>query len=187
MVMMMILKKDIVTDDNPLLRQKSIDVSFPLTKEDEKIIHDLIEYIDLSQDEQKAKQYDLQPGVGIAAPQIGILKKIFVVKAEDEKGVLHHYVLINPKMISHSVINSYLQYGEGCLSVKGEHHGYVKRHYKIKMKAYDYLQKKEITITAKGYVAIILQHEYDHLFGILFYDRIDKKNPLTPIEGAIQI
>ena len=50
MVMTMILKKDIVTDDNPLLRKKSIDVSFPLSKEDEQIIHDLIEYLDLSQD-----------------------------------------------------------------------------------------------------------------------------------------
>lgn len=55
MVMTMILKKDIVTDDNPLLRKKSIDVSFPLSKEDEQIIHDLIEYLDLSQDEATAK------------------------------------------------------------------------------------------------------------------------------------
>lgn len=187
MVMTMILKKDIVTDDNPLLRKKSIDVSFPLSKEDEQIIHDLIEYLDLSQDEATAKKYDLQPGVGIAAPQIGILKKIFVVKAEDEKEVLHQYALVNPKILSHSVLNSYLQYGEGCLSVKGDHPGYVKRHYKIKMKAYDYLQKKEVVLNVKGYIAIILQHEYDHLFGILFYDHIDKNNPLTPIEGAIQI
>jgi len=47
----------------------------------------------------------------------------------------------------------------------------------VKIKGYDYLQKKDVVITATGYIAIILQHEYDHLFGVLFYDHIDPKNP----------
>lgn len=187
MVMIMIRKKNIVTDDNQLLRKKSEDVTFPLSKEDEKTIQDLIEYIDLSQDEEMANQYNLQPGVGIAAPQIGVLKKMFVVKSEDEKGRLHHYALINPKLLSHSIQNSYLEAGEGCLSVPNPHHGFVKRYYKVKIKGYDYLQKKDVVITATGYIAIILQHEYDHLFGVLFYDHIDKDHPLSPIEGAIKI
>ncbi len=183
----MILKKDIITDENPLLRQKSVDVELPLSKEDEKTIKDMIEYLDLSQDEEMSKKYDLQPGVGIAAPQIGVLKKMFVVKTEDENGKLHHYALINPKIISHSVQHSYLTYGEGCLSVPNPHQGFVKRYYKVKIKAYDYLQQKEVVIVAKDYIAIVLQHEYDHLFGVLFYDHIDKNNPLTPIEGATEI
>ena len=75
----MILKKDIITDDNPLLRKKCEDVKLPLSKEDEKTLNDMMEYLENSQDEEIAKKYDLQPGVGLAAPQIGILKKMFVV------------------------------------------------------------------------------------------------------------
>lgn len=183
----MILKKDIITDKNPLLRNRSVDVTFPLSKEDEQTIKDMIKYIDMSQDNDLSLKYDLQPGVGLAAPQIGVLKKMFVVKAEDEKGVLHHYALINPKLLSHSVQDSYLASGEGCLSVPTSHEGFVKRHYKIKMSGYDYLTKQDVVISVKGYISIIIQHEYDHLFGILYYDHIDKKNPLVPIEGAIEV
>lgn len=183
----MILKKDILTDGNPLLRKKSVDVAFPLSKQDEKILQDMIEYIDCSQDEELAKKYDIVPGVGLAAPQIGVLKKMFVVKAADENGKLHHYALVNPKLLSHSIVNSYLSGGEGCLSVPQAHPGFVKRHYKIKMKAYDYISKKEIVLSLKGYVAIVVQHEYDHLFGILYFDKINSKNPMEPIENAIEI
>ena len=180
----MLLKKDIITDKNPLLRRKSEDVNLPLSEEDAKILDDLIEYIDNSQDPEIAEKYGLEPGVGIAAPQIGVLKKMFVVKAMDDKEVLHHYALVNPKIISNSVTPAYLQCGEGCLSVPNAHEGYVKRSYKIKIKAYDYISKQNVTLSLKGYVAIVVQHEYDHLFGILYYDRIDKNNPLQPIEGA---
>lgn len=183
----MILKKDIIVDSNPLLRKKSEDVQFPLSPEDEQIINDLIQYIDMSQDAALAEKYDLQPGVGIAAPQIGVLKKMFVVKAEDEKGRLHHYALINPKIISNSIAVSYLKSGEGCLSVPQTHTGYVKRYYKVKIKGYDYLSKKEIIVSAKEYIAVVLQHEYDHLFGVLYYDHINKNHPLQPIPEAYVI
>lgn len=183
----MILNKDIFKDNSPLLRKKSQEVSFPLTKEDEKTIKSLIEYLDNSQNEELAIKYDLIPGVGIAAPQIGVLKKMFVVKARDEDDKLHHYALINPKIVSHSIVNAYLHGGEGCLSVPESHHGYVKRYYKVKIKGYDYLTQREVVIQAKGYIAIVLQHEYDHLFGILYYDHIDKKDPHKEIENAIVI
>lgn len=183
----MILRKDIIVDGDPKLRRKSEDVVFPLSKEDEKTIQDMIEYIDNSQDEELAKKLDIVPGVGIAAPQLGVLKKMFVVKTYDEDGKLHHYAMINPKLVSHSVVPSYLKGGEGCLSIPDPHFGYVKRHYKVKIKGYDYITKKDITIALKGYVAIVLQHEYDHLFGILYYDHIDKENPTKPIDGAFVI
>lgn len=183
----MILKKDILVDGNPLLRKKAEEVTLPLSDEDQKILDLMIEYIDCSQDEVLAAKYDIVPGVGLAAPQLGILKKMFVVKAVDENGKLHHYALVNPKLLSHSVVNSYLSGGEGCLSVPEVHPGYVKRHYKIKMKAYDYISKKEIVLSLKGYVAIVVQHEYDHLFGILYFDKINSKAPFEPIENAIEI
>ena len=73
-----------------------------------------------------------------------------------------------------------LEAGEGCLAVDEDPKGLVHRHYRIVMKAYDALQDKDITITAKGYDAIVLQHEYDHLEGMFYYDRIDKKDPEKP-------
>ena len=71
----------------------------------------------------------------------------------------------------------YLDSGEGCLSVKDEHPGHVFRHARIKVRGYDLIQDKNVVISAEGYFAIALQHEIDHLSGILFYDRIDKNNP----------
>ena len=183
----MIMKENIIDDSNPLIRKKSEEVSFPLSKEDEKTINDLITYLDMSQDEELAEKYHLQPGVGIAAPQIGVLKKMFVIKAIDEKNRLHHYALINPKLISNSIAYCYLKNGEGCLSVPKSHQGFVKRYYKVKIKGYDYLTKKDVVISAKEYIAIVLQHEYDHLFGILYYDHINKTNPFEPINNAYVI
>lgn len=183
----MITKKDIIVDTNKLLREKSKEVTLPLSDEDKKTLDDMLEYLKLSQDEEKSKELDIQPGVGIAAPQIGILKKMFAVYTTDEKGNLHEYALVNPQIISHSVVNSYLASGEGCLSVPDAHPGFVKRHYKIKIKAYDYVSKKDVVLSLKGYLAIVLQHEYDHLFGILYYDHIDKKNPFKEIENSYEI
>ena len=183
----MILKKDIILDTNPLLRKKSEDVILPLSKEDEKLLDDMMEYLENSQDEELSAKYGLQPGVGLAAPQLGILKKMFVVLTYDEKGNLHKYALVNPKIISTSVAKCYLSGGEGCLSVKESHPGYVKRYLKVKMKAYDHISKQNVTLSLKGYVAIVLQHEYDHLFGVVYYDHINKKNPTDTSDGAVEI
>ena len=95
--------------------------------------------------------------------------------------------LINPRIISESVKQVYLSGGEGCLSVDNEHQGYVYRKYKILVKAYDVKQQKETVITARGYEAIVLQHEIDHLNGVLFYDHIDKKDPFKLIPDAVRL
>ena len=183
----MILKKDIVLDTDPLLRQKSEEVTLPLSKEIEEILDQMMEYLENSQDDELAKKYDLQPGVGLAAPQIGILKRMFTVLTYDEKGQLHKYALVNPKIISTSVAKAYLNTGEGCLSVPESHQGFVKRYNKIKLKAYDHISKQNVTLPLKGYVAIVVQHEYDHLDGVLYYDRINKQNPFKIDEEDIEI
>lgn len=183
----MILRKDIILDDNPLLRQKSVDVTLPLSKEDEQTLDEMMEYLENSQDDEKAKELDIQPGVGLAAPQIGVLKKMFVVLTYDDDGKLHKYALVNPKLISNSVTKCYLATGEGCLSVPDAHQGLVKRAYKVKMKAYDHISKKEVTLSLKGFVAIVLQHEYDHLFGKVYYDHINSKQPFEVLDGEIEI
>ena len=170
------MKFKIVKDNNPIMRQKSLPVELPLSKEDKETLDAMLDYLKKSQDDEYAKKHNLRAGVGIAAIQIGILKRMFVIYYEREDEVIQ-YQLVNPKIIEYSFRKCALKDGEGCLSVDGEHPGYAHRYYKIKMEAYDALTDQEIIITARGFDAIVLQHEYDHLDGKFFYDRIDPKRP----------
>ena len=170
------MKLKIVKDSNPIMKKKSLPVELPLSQEDKKTLDDMLEYLKLSQDEDYSARHNIRAGIGMAAIQIGLLKRMFVVYYEKEDETVQ-YQLVNPKIIEYSVRKCALKDGEGCLSVDGEHPGYSHRYYKIKMQAYDALNKKDIVITARGFDAIVLQHEYDHLDGLFFYDRIDKNNP----------
>ena len=170
------MKLKIVKDNNPIMRKKSLPVDLPLSVEDKKTLDDMLEYLKLSQDEDYATKHNIRAGVGIAAIQIGLLKRMFCIYYETEDGIVQ-YQLVNPKIIEYSVKKCALQNGEGCLSVDGEHPGLSHRYYKIKMAAFDALTNQDIVITARGFDAIVLQHEYDHLDGKFFYDRIDKNNP----------
>jgi peptide deformylase len=178
----LITRKDIVIDGHPVLRQVAQDVPIPLTEEDKKIMKDLLEYVINSQDEELAKKYDLKPGVGLAAPQIAVSKKLIGVHFTDEDGKLHSYALANPKIISHSIDTIFIESGEGCLSVEKEVKGHVPRYERIKVKAYD-IEGNEVLLKLRDYAAIVLQHEIDHLHGILFYDRIDKEQPFKITES----
>ena len=170
------MKLKIVKDNNPIMRQKSQPVPLPLSQEDKDTLDAMLEYLKLSQDEDYAKKHNIRPGVGIAAIQIGLLKRMFCVYYTVEDQVVQ-YQLVNPKIIEYSVRKCALSNGEGCLSVDNEHEGLSHRYYKIKMQAFDALTNQDIVITARGFDAIVLQHEYDHLDGLFYYDRIDKNNP----------
>ncbi len=180
----------IITDENPLLRQKAKKVSLPLSQEDELLINDMIQYVRDSKDEILAEEQNLQPSVGLAAPQLGILKRIFVVSIEDyddEGNVtdVTEYALVNPVLKSYSEQIGALEGGEGCLSVRTPHPGFVHRPYRIKIKGYDALTQKEVLIQAQGYLATVIQHELDHLNGVLFYDYINQEEPWLTKENSI--
>lgn len=178
----MILMKDIVRDGNKALRKKSDEVNIPPSEEDIETLNSMLEFLKNSQDDEIAEKYDLRAGVGIAAPQIGINKQLVVVHfMYDEQ--LYSYQLINPKIISHSVEQAYLSGGEGCLSVDETIEGYVVRNKRITVRAYD-IHGKQIKIRLKGYPAIVVQHEIDHINGIMFYDHIRKDNPFLVPENA---
>ena len=116
------MKLKIVKDSNPIMRQKSQPVPLPLSQEDKETLDEMLKYLKLSQDEEYATKHNLRPGVGIAAIQIGLLKRMFCVYYETEDGVVQ-YQLVNPKIIEYSVKKCALKDGEGCLSVDGEHKG----------------------------------------------------------------
>ncbi|MGN1295271.1 MAG: peptide deformylase [Bacilli bacterium] len=173
----------VVKDNVASLREKCELVTLPLSKEDEKTLKEMISYLKKSQDEKYCQKHHIRAGVGLAAPQIGINKRMFAIYYTNEDEVIQ-YGLVNPKIIQNSTKKVALKGGEGCLSVDDDHHGYVYRYDKIVMKAYDIVSGKEVLIKAKGYDAIVLQHEYDHLDGILYYDRINKQEPNKEIPNS---
>ena len=140
-----------------------------------------------SQDEEIAKRYGLRSGVGLAAPQINISKRMIAVLIPDDgSGKSYDYMLVNPKIVSHSVQEAYLPTGEGCLSVDDNVAGLVHRHNRITIKAKD-IEGNDIQLRLKGYPAIVFQHEIDHLNGVMFYDHIDKDHPLQPHTDAVEV
>lgn len=177
----------IIKDNNSLLRKKSVEVSLPISKEDKDTLLNMLNYLKLSQDENyREKHKNVREGIGLAAPQVGILKRMLVIYFKREDGEVTH-VLVNPVIVSNSARKCVLRNGEGCLSVDDPHEGVVFRDYKIKVKAYDALKDKDVTITAVGLESIVLQHEIDHLSGILYYDRINKMNPNYVPDGFVEI
>ena len=176
------MKLKIIKDTNPIMRKKSLPVELPLSSKDKETLDAMLEYLKLSQDEEYAEKHHIQAGVGMAAIQIGLLKRMFVIYYETEDGPVQ-YQLVNPVILETSMKKCALEQGEGCLSVPNHHPGLVHRYYKIKMKAYDALTDEDIIITAMGYDAVVLQHEYDHLDGIFYYDRINANNPEGKMPG----
>ncbi len=173
----MLKNKDILDEKDKRLRKISKEVTFPLDKKDKETIDLIIEYLTNSQIEKLAEKYDLRPGMGMAAIQLGIPKRYFVVVHEqEEKETFKTYVIINPKIVSTSEEMIYVDEGEGCLSVNREVEGIVPRHARITIEGYD-INGKKIRFRGREELAIAFQHELDHLNGILFTDKIDKNDP----------
>ncbi len=167
---------DILDDKHKVLRQVSKEVSLPLSKEDKETIDHIITHLKYSQIEKMAEKYDLRPGMGLAFPQLGMLKRIIIIVHEYEEGKFKNYVIVNPKIISHSEEMVALETGEGCLSVNREVEGHVPRFARITIIGYD-PDGNKVSIRAREDLSVAFQHEVDHLNGILFYDRIDKNKP----------
>ncbi|MDD6879741.1 MAG: peptide deformylase [bacterium] len=172
----MLKTKDILDEKNKKLRIKSKEVVFPLSDDDKKTINDMIEYLTNSQIDELAKKYKLRPGMGMAAIQLGIPKRYFTVVYENEDGDFDTYIMINPVITSASSEKIYVEEGEGCLSVNRPTEGIVPRSARITVEGYD-INGNKTKIRVREEIAIAFQHEMDHLDGILFVDKIDKKNP----------
>ncbi len=115
-------------------------------------------------DDMVATMYEA-PGVGLAAPQIGVQKRLFVYDLHDEKGPRH---VVNPKMTE---VGGEWTYEEGCLSVPGLSWPIV-RPKEVHLTGFD-LDGNEISIEADEFEARVYQHELDHLDGVLIVDRLD--------------
>jgi|SRR5690625_1023720 len=184
--LVMLTMKDIVREGHPSLREIAKDVPIPPVSEDVETLDNMLEFLKNSQDEEMAEKYSLRGGVGLAAPQLGINKRLIAIHFTDDKDTLHSYQLINPKIISHSVEQAYLANGEGCLSVDRNVEGYVARYARVTVRAFS-PDGQPIKLRLKNYSAIVVQHEIDHLDGIMFYDHIKESNPYHVPDNAKMI
>ena len=176
----MITMKDIVLEGHPALRKRAEKISFPLSDDLQHLAKEMLEFLHNSQDEEIAAKYELRAGVGLAAPQLG--KEIQMIALlipgyEDEPALLDE-VWINPRILRESVKKTCLKEGEGCLSVNREVPGTVK---------YFTPDGEEKVKTLTDYEASVVQHEIDHLNGVMFYDHINQAQPQYIPEGAVVI
>ncbi|MBF0178323.1 MAG: peptide deformylase [Magnetococcales bacterium] len=111
------------------------------------------------------------PGIGLAAPQVGVLQRVIVVDVtwSSEEKVKRPFFLANPEIVA---TEGEITWEEGCLSVP-ENVGDVVRAARVKVHAWD-RQGQEVTIDAGGLLAVCLQHEIDHLNGVLFIDHLSR-------------
>lgn len=184
----LITMDDIIREGNPTLRAVAKEVTLPLSDEDILLGEKMMQFLKHSQDPVMGEKLGLRAGVGLAAPQIDVSKRIIAVLVPNlpdqeanppKEAYSLQEVLYNPKIVSHSVQDAALADGEGCLSVDRVVEGYVVRHARVTVEYFDKTGEKH-KIKLKGYNAIVVQHEIDHINGVMFYDRI---NPTAPFKA----
>jgi len=149
--------KAIITEPNKLLRQVSKSVDH-VGKEEQKLMDDMLETMYAA------------PGIGLAAIQIGVPKRIIVMDISKEEGKKEPRYFVNPVIKNKDPIN--VTYEEGCLSVPDQF-AEIDRPSKCEVEYLDYNGKKQL-LKADGLLATCIQHEMDHLEGILFLDYLSK-------------
>tara|TARA_B110001452_G_C15103168_1_gene384602 strand:- start:289 stop:807 length:519 start_codon:yes stop_codon:yes gene_type:complete len=149
--------KTIITEPNKLLRQVSKPVE-KVGKEEQKLMNDMLDTM-----------YDAK-GIGLAAIQIGISKRIIVMDISKEEGKKEPRYFVNPIIKNKNPIKH--THEEGCLSVPDQF-AEIDRPSKCEVEYLDYNGKKKL-LKAEGLLATCIQHEMDHLEGILFIDYLSK-------------
>lgn len=137
---------DIIREGNPTLRAVAKDVTFPLTEQEVILGEKMLQFLRNSQDPVMAEKMGLRGGVGLAAPQLDLSKRIIAVlvpNLPDKEGnppkesYALQTVMYNAKVVAHSVQDAALAEGEGCLSVDREVPGYVVRHARVTVEYFD--------------------------------------------------
>jgi len=132
----------------------------PITEIDEEVVK-LVDHM--------AETMYSAPGIGLAATQVGVSKQVLVADIAPRRPESELIVLINPEIVA---AEGEVIFEEGCLSVP-DYQAEVKRYEKITVRGLN-LKGEEVEIQAEGLLAVVLQHEIDHLNGMLFIDRLSK-------------
>jgi len=151
--------RKIITAENPTLRQKAKKVH-RFDASIQKLVDDMFETMHAAN------------GAGLAAPQIDLSIRIFVAEYEERR-----IALLNPEIVK---AEGEVAGSEGCLSIPGYYGDNIRRAESVVVKGQD-VRGKEVRVRAEGWFARILQHEIDHLDGILFLDRLDRPEDLREV------
>ena len=181
-------KEDIITLPNPHLRDKSAKV-YQTNTDVTKLIDDMTS---ASLDWEDSRPHEIS--AALAAVQIDKLDRVIIVRSDfEDKATRDFTALINPEIVKYEgeILKDY----EGCLSVNNVY-GLVPRHSKIRVKALD-VEGNEVRFKAEGFLARVIQHEIDHINGIVFVDHIkdevkafytlDEKGELQPLDYETHI
>lgn len=166
--------RQIVLADDPLLRKKSKKVK-RITDDVQRLIDDMVETMRVA------------PGVGLAAPQVGVLQRVAVIEVpirsdedseSEEEPRTRLYVLINPEVTERSEETTLAD--EGCLCLPG-YVGEVERAAEVEVR---YLNRagRKMRLQGNDFLARVIQHEVDHLDGILYTDRLTSLDALRRVE-----
>ena len=163
--------KEVLVVNHPVLREKAREVK-KITREVKTLCRDMLETMHAA------------PGVGLAANQVGALHRVVVIELpeeEDEPLSGRPFCLINPEIVeaSGSQIGQ-----EGCLSVPG-YVGEVERFETVLVKALS-INGRPVKLNARGFLARVLQHEIDHLDGVLYIDRLTSPDRLYRVEEGTE-
>ena len=150
-------QRKIVIEPDPILREKSESLE-KVDDEIRKFLDDMLETMYAA------------PGIGLAAVQVGVLKRLIVIDISKDEEKKNPLFLINPEITHRSKQTSVHE--EGCLSLPG-HFAEIERPAECQIKFIDY-NGKEKELNAKGLLATCIQHEVDHLNGVLFIDYLSK-------------
>ncbi len=168
--------REILVDEHPVLRRKAKKI-VKITAEHRKLIEDMIETMRDA------------PGVGLAAPQVGVSDRLIVVEwgaepehEDDPPPKKKLYVVLNPEVVWAS--EEMVQGTEGCLSVPGWV-GDVLRHEAVTVRGLN-RNGQNFTVKAEGWLARIFQHEIDHLDGILYTDKLVSRETLRRVEAGAE-
>lgn len=153
----------IITYPNTILETQSKAVNFPLSIEDQDLINNMWETVN-------------HQGVGLAAPQVSVNKQICIINMKEDAELAKEYkipnfVMINPKIINFSQVQSYMI--EGCLSFPAQYY-FLSRPANIAVQ-YSNENGKTVILKAKGWLSRIIQHEIDHLNGVLYINHPSAK------------
>ena len=154
----------VVSYPDPLLRRKAKKVS-NIDSSVQRLINDMVETMHQVR------------GVGLAAPQIGVPLRVIVIELPGEETI----AMVNPEIVKRSGERLVI---EGCLSVPG-YRGEIKRSLKVTAKGLD-LRGREIRIKGEGLLAQALEHETDHLNGILYIDHVESEDKLYKAEAETE-
>ena len=183
---------DIIREGNPTLRAVAEDVTFPLSDQEIILGEKMMQFLHHSQDPVMAEKLGLRGGVGLAAPQLDISKRIIAVlvpNPEDADGnppkeaYSLQEVMYNQRLSPILCKMQLLATGK-AVSLYRNVPGYVVRHARVTVEYFTKDGEKK-RIKLKGYNSIVVQHEIDHTNGIMFYDRINPNNPFEIKEGLL--